>query len=97
MVEVGQEARYDAVYEADMKRAHAGCVKHKNAACAAFVANAIALGAARMGMEHHAGALSPVHRLELPDQVQGRLVSKEVCPPGSRSNSASSPMPLHGS
>jgi hypothetical protein len=44
LVEVGTEARYDAVYEADMKRAHAGCMKQKNAACAAFVANASRLG-----------------------------------------------------
>ena len=44
VVEVGKETRYDAVYEADMKSAHAGCTKHKNAACAAFVANAGRLG-----------------------------------------------------
>ena len=44
LVEVGKDARYDAVYEADMKRAHAGCMKRKNAACAAFVANASRLG-----------------------------------------------------
>ena len=44
LIEVGKEARYDAVYEADMKSAHQGCMKHKNAACAAFVANASRLG-----------------------------------------------------
>lgn len=44
VVEVGHEVRYDAVYEADMKRAHAGCRKHKNGACAAFVADATRLG-----------------------------------------------------
>ena len=44
LFEVGHAARYDSVYEADMNRAHAGCVKHKNAACAAFVASASRLG-----------------------------------------------------
>ncbi len=44
VVEVGHFARYDAVYEADMNRSQAGCLKHKNAACAAFVANASRLG-----------------------------------------------------
>ena len=44
LVEVGKEARYDSVYDADMKSAYAGCMKRKNAACAAFVANASRLG-----------------------------------------------------
>ena len=44
LVEVGKEGRYNKVYEADMKNAYAGCMKQKNAACAAFVANASRLG-----------------------------------------------------
>jgi hypothetical protein len=44
VVEVGKQARFNAVYEADMNNAYNGCLKHKNAACAAFVANASRLG-----------------------------------------------------
>jgi hypothetical protein len=44
VVEVGAQSRYNTVYEADMNNAQAGCLKHKNASCAAFVANASRLG-----------------------------------------------------
>ncbi len=43
-IDIGHAARYDKLYEADMDQARAGCVQHKNAACAAFVADATRLG-----------------------------------------------------
>src|SRR5262245_59788006 len=44
VVEVSRNARYNEIYKAEMNSAHAGCVRHKNAACAAFVASASRLG-----------------------------------------------------
>jgi hypothetical protein len=81
LIEVGHEARYDAVYDADMRRAYPGCVKHKNAACAAFVANASRLGrrawAWKIMLAHYRHSTD----WNFPTKCKVKPVA-EVCPPG---------------
>jgi hypothetical protein len=81
VVEVGDEARYNPLYEQDMKRAHAGCVKRKNAACAAFVANA-----SRLGKRGWAWAIMLKHYRRstdwhFPEKCRVPKVN-DLCPPG---------------
>ena len=80
-VEVGHEARYDAVYEADMNRAHTGCTKQQNAACAAFVADASRLGRREWAwpimLEHYRRSTD----WNFPTKCKVPLAGG-VCPPG---------------
>jgi hypothetical protein len=81
LVEVGKEARYDAVYEADMKSAYTDCMKQKNAACAAFVANASRLGRREWAWDV---MLAHYHRStdwNFPTKCKVPLQAG-VCPPG---------------
>ena len=81
IVEVGHEARYDAVYEADMKRAHAGCVKNRNAACAAFVANASRLGRRQWAWTIMLAHYRPSTDWNFPTRCRVPPVA-DICPPG---------------
>jgi hypothetical protein len=81
VVEVGRDARYDAVYEADMKRAHAGCLKHKNAACAAFVANATRLGRREWAWNIMLAHYRRSTDWNFPTKCKVPLVA-DTCPPG---------------
>jgi hypothetical protein len=81
LVEVGQAARYDAIYEADMNATHAGCVKGKNAACAAFVASA-----SRLGRREWAWGIMLTHYKratdwDFPTKCRVKRVN-DLCPPG---------------
>lgn len=81
LTEVGQAARYDSIYEADMNNAHAGCMKHKNAACAAFVADAARLGrrewAWKIMLEHYRRSTD----WDFPTKCRVKKVN-DLCPPG---------------
>jgi hypothetical protein len=81
LIEVGHEARYDALYEADMRHAYTGCIKHKNAACAAFVANASRLGrrawAWKIMLAHYRRSTD----WNFPTKCKAKPVA-DVCPPG---------------
>ena len=81
LVEVGHLPRFDTVYEADMNLAHAGCMKHKNAACAAFVATASRLGrrewAWRIMLSNY--RQSTDWNFPMKCKVQR---TRDVCPPG---------------
>jgi hypothetical protein len=81
LVEVGKEARYDALYEADMTSAHAGCIKHKNAACAAFVADASRLGRREWAWGVMLAHYRPSTDWNFPTKCKAPLEAG-VCPPG---------------
>jgi len=81
LVEVGQSSRYRAIYEADMHRAHAGCVKHKNAACAAFVASASRLGKRDWAWEVMLAHYRPSTDWDFPTKCKVARVN-DLCPPG---------------
>lgn len=44
VTDVSKDPAYKALFQADLKDSQEGCLKHSNAACAAFVANAARLG-----------------------------------------------------
>jgi hypothetical protein len=81
LVEVGHEVRYDAVYRADMERAHAGCLRGKNSACAAFVADAARLDKREWAWEimlrHHRRSTD----WHFPEKCRVKKLN-DVCPPG---------------
>ena len=81
LVEVGHAARYDAIYEADMKATHGGCIKGKNAACAAFVASASRLGRREWAwgimLRHYTRATD----WDFPTKCKVKRVN-DLCPPG---------------
>lgn len=81
LTEVGHAARYDAIYEADMNRAHAGCVKQKNAACAAFVANAARLGRREWAWEIMLAHYRRSTDWDFPTKCRVKTVN-DLCPPG---------------
>ena len=81
VIEVGRATRYDAVYEADMTRAHTGCVKRKNAACAAFVADAARLGQREWAWEIMLAHYRRSTDWDFPMKCKVPLVA-DVCPPG---------------
>jgi len=81
VIEVGHAARYDAVYEADMTRALSGCEKHKNAACAAFVATASRLGRHKWAWDIMMSNYRPATDWNFPMKCKVALV-KNACPPG---------------
>jgi hypothetical protein len=81
VVEVGHEARYNAVYDADMKRAHAGCLKGKNAACAAFVANAARLGKRSWAWDIMLKHYDRATDWHFPEKCRVKKVN-DLCPPG---------------
>lgn len=81
LVEVGQASRYDAVYGGEMKHAHAGCAKHKNAACAAFVAIASRLGRRDWAWDIMMANYRPSTDWNFPMKCKVPRV-KDVCPPG---------------
>jgi len=81
VVEVGHAARYDAIYEADMNRAHAGCMKRKNAACAAFVASASRLGQREWAWEIMLAHYRRSTDWDFPTKCRVPRVN-DLCPPG---------------
>ena len=81
VIEVGQEARYNAVYEADMASALSGCVKHKNAPCAAFVADAARLGRRAWAWNIMLSHYRRSSDWNFPTKCNVPLAS-DVCPPG---------------
>lgn len=81
VVEVGRDARYDAVYEAEMNRLHPACVKGKNAACAAFVASASRLGKREWAWEVMLAHYRRATDWGFPTKCRVQKVN-DVCPPG---------------
>jgi hypothetical protein len=81
VVEVGHEPRFDAVYEADMKHAHGGCLKHKNAACAAFVADAVRLDRRDWAWKIMLANYRPSTDWDFPIKCKVAKVDG-LCPPG---------------
>jgi hypothetical protein len=81
IVEVGQARRYDHLYQAHMKRTHALCLKKKNGACAAFVANA-----ARLGRREWAWNIMLTHHQRDSDwgfPIKCKVPKiRDACPPG---------------
>ena len=80
-IDVGHAARYDAFYEADMNKALAGCMKHKNAACAAFVADANRLGRGNWGWRRMLANYRHSTDWDFPTKCGAPLV-KDSCPAG---------------
>jgi hypothetical protein len=64
-----------------MKQAHAGCLKHKNAACAAFIANASRLGKRTWAWDIMLKNYSRSTDWPLPEKCRVRKVN-DLCPPG---------------
>jgi hypothetical protein len=81
VVEVGRASRYDPLYKADMKRAHAGCLKHRNAACAAFVADASRLGQLAWAWEIMLAHYRRSTDWHFPTKCRVPRVN-DLCPPG---------------
>lgn len=81
VVDVGHAARYDAIYEADMAHTHKGCVKGKNAACAAFVANASRLGQREWAWEIMLAHYKRATDWDFPTKCRVKRVN-DLCPPG---------------
>ena len=81
VIEVGHASRYDAVYEAEMNRALDGCEKHKNAACAAFVATASRLGRHEWAWNIMMSNYRRSTDWNFPMKCKVALV-KDACPPG---------------
>src|SRR5215510_769923 len=81
IVEVGQASRYDEVYQAHMEHAHADCVKHRNAACAAFVATASRLGRSQWAWNIMMANYRPSTDWNFPMRCKVAPV-KGACPPG---------------
>jgi hypothetical protein len=81
VVEVGLAARYDAIYEADMNRTHGGCLKGKNAACAAFVASASRLGRDEWAWQVMLAHYKRATDWDFPTKCTVKRVG-DLCPPG---------------
>jgi hypothetical protein len=81
VVEVGHTARYDAIYEAEMNRTHEGCVKGKNAACAAFVASASRLGRREWAWQIMLAHYKRTTDWDFPTKCRVKRVG-DLCPPG---------------
>src|SRR5215471_9056625 len=80
-VDVSHSARYDKLYEADMNTAYAGCMEHKNAACAAFVADASRLGRWSWAWNIMKANYHRSKDWDFPTKCTVPLV-KDACPPG---------------
>jgi len=80
VMDVGHDARFDPVYEAEMKHAHAGCLKHKNAACAAFVASASRVGRREWAWDIMLKHYRPTD-WDFPTKCRVKKVN-DLCPPG---------------
>ena len=81
LVEVGHDARYATLYEADITRAQAGCLEHKNASCAAFAANAARLGRLKWAWDIMLAHYQRDSDWHLPMKCKVPRVA-DVCPPG---------------
>ncbi len=81
VAEVGQAARYDALYAADMNRTQTGCMKGKNAACAAFVASASRLGRREWAWEIMLAHYTRATDWDFPTKCKVKRVG-DLCPPG---------------
>jgi len=81
VVEVSRNSRYNEIYRAEMNSAHAGCVRHKNAACAAFVASASRLGQRDWAWEIMLAHYRHSTDWDFPTKCRVTRVN-DLCPPG---------------
>jgi len=80
-VDIGHSARYDALYEEDMNKALSGCMKHKNSACATFVADANRLGRGNWGWRRMLANYKRSTDWDFPTKCNVPVV-RDACPAG---------------
>jgi hypothetical protein len=80
-IDLSNSERFDKICEADMEEAHSGCLDHKNAACAAFVADASRLGRRAWAWNIMKANYRRSKDWDFPTKCTVPLV-KDVCPAG---------------